>query len=319
MTAERWTRAVREQVGLGRFLPLGGPLDGAWIAERAAAAVLRSAVRDVDGVRLGDLRIGLAAPGSAGEPVVPGPPSALPPGPLRVTAQCAATAAEPLPVAAERLRTALVRACAERVGLVVEEVDLRVTDLLDGPGDTARPDAGDRREATAASAASAAWSGPSGPSVPSGPSPAEAARDAPDAGEAAGAAPAAGTDGRPADGDDPPAAGSEDGPRNGPEDGDGDERRVAEAALAVPGVARLTGSPGRAVRLTSVPGEAALPHRQVRVDLAVRTGHRALDVALAVRAAVGAALPDRPAVAVLVTAADQPGGGRASGGRPGQP
>ncbi|MGC3004257.1 nucleopolyhedrovirus P10 family protein, partial [Streptomyces sp. G35A] len=36
-TADRWTRAVREQVGLGRLLPLGGPRDGAWIAERAAA------------------------------------------------------------------------------------------------------------------------------------------------------------------------------------------------------------------------------------------------------------------------------------------
>ncbi|NEC25498.1 nucleopolyhedrovirus P10 family protein, partial [Streptomyces sp. SID8111] len=80
MTAERWTRAVREQVGLGRFLPLGGPRDGAWIAERAAASVLRSAAGAVEGVRLDALRIGLAAPEEAGEPVVPAPASALPPG-----------------------------------------------------------------------------------------------------------------------------------------------------------------------------------------------------------------------------------------------
>ncbi|CAL9573104.1 nucleopolyhedrovirus P10 family protein [Streptomyces sp. enrichment culture] len=264
MTAQQWTRAVREQVGLGRFLPLGGPHDGAWIAERAAAAVLRSAVRDVGGVRLGALRIGLAAPGPAGAPVVPAPPSALPPGPLRVTAQCTATAAEPLPVTTERLRRALARACAERVGLVVGEVDLRVTDLLEapaGPGDATGPDAGEGRDAKAP---------PSVPSPPGAAGGTDGAGDAADAG--------------------------------GPDDGD--ERRVAEAALAVPGVARLAGSPGRAVRLTSVPGEAALPHRQVRVDLAVGAGHRALDVALAVRAAVRAALPDRPAVAVLVTAAD---------------
>ncbi|MCZ9338699.1 nucleopolyhedrovirus P10 family protein, partial [Streptomyces sp. TRM76130] len=33
-TADRWARTVREQLGLGRFLPLGTPPDGAWITER---------------------------------------------------------------------------------------------------------------------------------------------------------------------------------------------------------------------------------------------------------------------------------------------
>ncbi|RZU25642.1 nucleopolyhedrovirus P10 family protein [Streptomyces sp. BK239] len=130
MTAERWTRAVREQLGLGRLLPLGGPRDGVWIAEGAADTALRRAVREVRGVRLGGLRIALADPSGVYEPAVPPPPSGLPPGPLRVTADFAATASEPLPAAASRLREALA-AAAEGVGLAVSEVDLRVTALLE--------------------------------------------------------------------------------------------------------------------------------------------------------------------------------------------
>ncbi|MEV5440385.1 nucleopolyhedrovirus P10 family protein [Streptomyces sp. NPDC052682] len=130
-TADRWTQTVRQRLGLGRLLPLGGPRDGAWIAERAAGAVLRSAARDVPGVRLDTLRIALADPEDVQEPAVPAPPSALPPGPLRVTAEFAATAAQPLPTAAALLRRALATAAAERLGLTVAEVDLRVTGLLD--------------------------------------------------------------------------------------------------------------------------------------------------------------------------------------------
>ncbi|MFF7445261.1 MULTISPECIES: nucleopolyhedrovirus P10 family protein [unclassified Streptomyces] len=131
MTADRWTQAVRHQLGLGRLLPLGGAQDGAWISERAAEAVLRHAAREVHGVRLDGLRIALADPEDVREPVVPPPPSALPPGPLRVTADVAATADEPLPAAAALLRATLVTAATERLGLTVTEVDLRVTTLLD--------------------------------------------------------------------------------------------------------------------------------------------------------------------------------------------
>ncbi|MFF3505153.1 nucleopolyhedrovirus P10 family protein [Streptomyces sp. NPDC003247] len=138
MTADRWTRAVRDQLGLGRLLPLGGPRDGAWIAESAAEVVLRRAVGGLAGVRLGVLRIAPADPEGGYEPAVPAPPSALPPGPLRVTAGFAAEAAEPLPAIAARLRTALATVAAERLGLEVAEVDLRVTALLDrGEEDTA--------------------------------------------------------------------------------------------------------------------------------------------------------------------------------------
>ncbi|MHC0431339.1 nucleopolyhedrovirus P10 family protein [Streptomyces sp. O3] len=132
MTADRWTQAVRDQLGLGRLLPLGGERDGAWIAERAAAGVLRDAASGVAGVRVYALRIGLADPGAAApEPVVPPPPSALAPGPLRIEAEVAAAAAEPLPVAADRLRTALAQAANARLGLLTESVDLRVTGLLE--------------------------------------------------------------------------------------------------------------------------------------------------------------------------------------------
>ncbi|MFI2409353.1 nucleopolyhedrovirus P10 family protein [Streptomyces sp. NPDC018947] len=146
-TADRWTRTVREQLGLGRLLPLGGPRDGAWVAERAVREVLLAAGREVPGVRPGRLRIGPAGPEEAREPVVPAPPSALPPGPLRVTADFAASAAEPLPAAADRLRAALADAATRRIGLTVTEVDLRATDLLEaeaeppGPG-SPEPEAG---------------------------------------------------------------------------------------------------------------------------------------------------------------------------------
>src|SRR5690606_12813345 len=84
--------------------------------------------------------------------------------------------------------------------------------------------------------------------------------------------------------------------------GPGDERRVALAVLAVAGVARLTRTPGRPVRLTvTPPGPAALSHRHGRAGLAVAAGHRALGAARADRARGREALPDRPTVAVLVT------------------
>lgn len=147
MTADGWTKAVRRQLGLGRVLPLGGAHDGAWITESAAEAVLRRTAASLRGVALGPLRISLAAPETSPasdeyETAVPAPPSALPPGPLRITADFAASAAptaEPFPATAARLRTALSTTVAERLGLRVAEVDLRVTDLLEDEEEPARP------------------------------------------------------------------------------------------------------------------------------------------------------------------------------------
>ncbi|MFC8229089.1 hypothetical protein [Streptomyces sp. NPDC057287] len=128
--AHGWTAAVRQRLGLGRLLPLGGPADGSWIAERAAAAVLRDAAAG-SGAVLGALRIAPAVEEHAPEPAVPGPPSALPPGPLRIEAGFAATPRQPLHATADALRAALLTAAAQRLGLVVDEVDLRVTELLE--------------------------------------------------------------------------------------------------------------------------------------------------------------------------------------------
>ncbi|MGW7095292.1 hypothetical protein [Streptomyces sp. NPDC054874] len=141
-----WTASVRQRLGLGRLLPLGGPADGAWIAETAAASVLREAAT-LPGTVVGKLRIGpteeaLEAAVAGGGPDAsrdpadpappPAPPSALPPGPLRMEAEFSTTPDRPLPDTAAALRAALLTAAAARLGLEIAEVDLTVTALLEG-------------------------------------------------------------------------------------------------------------------------------------------------------------------------------------------
>ncbi|WP_327293406.1 nucleopolyhedrovirus P10 family protein [Streptomyces sp. NBC_01198] len=130
---DRLARTVREQVALGRLLPLGEAGDAAWITESAAVAALRRAAAVVPGVRLGAvaLTVGEVAPeperlGSAA------PVGALPYLPLRITADFEASLDEPLPHTADRLRAALWAAAGERLGLPVASVDLAVTGLIDG-------------------------------------------------------------------------------------------------------------------------------------------------------------------------------------------
>ncbi|MET9296891.1 hypothetical protein [Streptomyces sp. NPDC003077] len=148
MAANQLVHAVRQQLGIGRILPLGGPADGAWITERAAAGALRAAARPLTGVRVDALRLSLADPDAAPEPSVPPPPSALPPGPLRVEAEFAATAARPVPAVAALLRETLLTCAGDGLGLVVAAVDLRMTELLDelpeedGPGEGDEPPEG---------------------------------------------------------------------------------------------------------------------------------------------------------------------------------
>ncbi|MBA6435647.1 nucleopolyhedrovirus P10 family protein [Streptomyces sp. GMR22] len=139
MVTDRLAQTVREQLRLGRLLPLGEREDGSWITERAANKVLGRAAAEVPGARLGALRIGPADPGTAGTPAVPPPPSALPPGPLRIAAECGATLEEPLPVTADRLRDVLLDAATDRLGLLVEAVDIRVTEVLDELPEPPRP------------------------------------------------------------------------------------------------------------------------------------------------------------------------------------
>ncbi|MGW1379158.1 hypothetical protein ACWD6P_33500 [Streptomyces sp. NPDC002446] len=241
MASDQWAQTVRQQLRIGRVLPLGGPADGSWITERAAAGVLRSAAGTPAGVRLGTLRLSVADPGHAPRSAVPAPPSALPPGPLRIEAEFAAVADRPLPAVADQVRAALLEAAVQELGLVVSVVDLRVSGLLEVG-----------EEAVAAP---------------------RAARTEPPA-----AAPVAGAG----------AAVPQEGPA-----------RIAAVTTQVPGVARLApvlGGASRPVRLT---GGHAL------IQLAVAAGHRALDVAHAVREAVAAAPSAPSTVAVLVTAVER--------------
>ncbi|BFP56122.1 hypothetical protein OH733_29990 [Streptomyces griseus] len=139
--ADGWTAAVRQRLGLGRLLPLGGPADGAWIAETAAASVLRGAAAS-PGTVLGKLRIGPTeeavagggrggAPAPGAPPPPPTPPNGLPPVALRIQAEFSATPDRPLPDTAAALRAALLTAAAARLGLEIAEVDLTVTALLE--------------------------------------------------------------------------------------------------------------------------------------------------------------------------------------------
>lgn len=132
MEPEGLSRAVRRQLGLGRLLPLGDAQDGAWLAESAAGTSLRAAASQaLPHVRMNGLRVSSADPGAAGAPAVPPPPSALPPGPLRIEADFAATPHAPLTTTAELLRATLLTAADRALGLRVRTVDLRVTDVLE--------------------------------------------------------------------------------------------------------------------------------------------------------------------------------------------
>jgi hypothetical protein len=131
MTGDSWTSAVRRRLGLGRLLALGDVQDGAWITERAAVSVLRAAAATLPGLAVTSLRLAPADPESRPEPPVPPPPTALPAGPLRITAELTALGGHPLPELTEELRDALFTAADDRLGLPVSDIDLTVTSLLD--------------------------------------------------------------------------------------------------------------------------------------------------------------------------------------------
>ncbi|WP_255952680.1 hypothetical protein [Streptomyces odontomachi] len=301
MTRDRWSKVVREQLGLGRLLPLGGPEDGAWLTESAARAALRRTARTVPQARLGTLRIALADPEApvAHRSTVPPPPSALPHGPLRVEAAFAVPAGQPIPEVAGRLREVLWAGATERLGLAVDEVDLRVTALLDQP-----PARAEEVGAGSTRPRSAGGGGPIGP-PPGVVGPPGTSDWDPHRHGTHGSHGTFGPDGHGSHG----GAATGSGTAGAGEDDAGDEERVAAAVRAVRGVAGLTGrlgGLGHPVRIDDRPdagaaGGAALPTRHVRVEIAVTRDGYPLDVARAVRRAAADALADRPTVAVLIT------------------
>ncbi|MEU3462473.1 hypothetical protein ABZ721_21365 [Streptomyces sp. NPDC006733] len=264
MTVDRLTRAVREQIAFGRVLPLGGVGDGVWITESAAADALRGAVSGLPGVRVGSLRITPEGDGPRAEPATEVertaagtgaalvPPSAVAPGPLRLSAAFEAAIDRPLPATAEGLRSALWDAAHELLGLPVASVDLDVTGLLELPA------------------------GPGAPVLDPAPVPAVEGPSGTVDHDVEGAGPA---------------------PAGDP---------VVVAALLVPGVARVTSRLGGFASGIRTADAGDPPAREVRVQIAVVPGHRALDVARAVRTAVTrAAEPGAPGpvtTAVVVTA-----------------
>ncbi|MFI0990060.1 hypothetical protein [Streptomyces exfoliatus] len=126
-------QSVRGRLGLGRLLPLGGPDDGTWITEQAAVRALWRKAAGVPGVRLESMRIGPVPDEPVLESAVRPPVGALPPGPLRVEAAFTGSVTLPVPQAAEQLRTTLLKAAGEELGLSTATVDLRVTDLHEDP------------------------------------------------------------------------------------------------------------------------------------------------------------------------------------------
>lgn len=126
--AARVMDLVRTELRPGRLVPLGEP-EG-WITETAAARLFRRAAEAETGVRAGSCRI---APLSAapGRPVPRG--ARLPREPLRVRLEIAADPSRPLPELAAAVRSSVLRAAAEHIGLDLAEVDIAVIDLLDDP------------------------------------------------------------------------------------------------------------------------------------------------------------------------------------------
>ena len=235
VNTEAWMRSIRGRLSLGGLLPLGGPDDGTWITEQAAVLALRHTAAGIPGVRLESMRIGPAPHQPVFEAAVRPPAGALPPGPLRIEAAFTGSVTQPLPEAAEQLRSTLLSTATEVLGLTTVAVDLRVTGLHEGP------------EAEVGS-----------PTVENTLTP------PPQGAPTRSSADAAGTE-----------------PLRGPIGG------LADVASAVPGVARLTAPlGGRPIRVTH---QDDPPARHIQVQLAVLPGHRPLEVARAVRAAVTAA------------------------------
>lgn len=270
MASDTWAPTMRQQIGRGRLLPLGGPEDGAWITESAVGEVLSRAAHEASGARLGTVRVRLADPETAAEPSVPAPWTALPPGPLRIESEFSAPAGKPLPGSAEQLRQALFTAAHERLGLVTAAIDLHVTDLLDDPALAAattppRPlpsaDAG-------TGASHVATPGPLQRSPGQSPVRVLAARLA----DVASAVPGV----------------------------------TSLATVSTPPIPHTAERPAHPVRIRD---SSEPPGRHVQIELATDETHRCLDVALAVRTAVTtAATADAPGpvtVAVIVTATER--------------
>ncbi|RZB13313.1 Asp23/Gls24 family envelope stress response protein [Streptomyces sp. F001] len=106
---------VRAEVRLGRLLPLDDPVRDLFIAETAAAKVLRRAADMVTGARAASCRL---TPADADTGV-------------HVAMTLAANLGRPLTETADRVRSQVRKAAAQSLGLTVTAIDLEVIDVLD--------------------------------------------------------------------------------------------------------------------------------------------------------------------------------------------
>ncbi|MER7139354.1 Asp23/Gls24 family envelope stress response protein [Streptomyces sp. NPDC000341] len=110
---------VRLELRPGRPLPLGEPDEDLWIMESAAARTVRAAAETVRGVRAGSCRITLER--------LPGREAPL----IDVRLEIHAPASAPLQDLAEQVRRSVLTAVDSTLGMVLNGIDIRITDLLD--------------------------------------------------------------------------------------------------------------------------------------------------------------------------------------------
>ncbi|RNG17734.1 hypothetical protein [Streptomyces botrytidirepellens] len=121
LVADRVMRAVRAEARLGRLLPLDDPVTELWVAETAAAKVLRRAADHVAGVRAASCRL------------IPDEGTAK----VAIAITLAMTLDHPLPGRAAEVRRAVACAAEHELGLAVSGIDLAIVSVLEPSTPTA--------------------------------------------------------------------------------------------------------------------------------------------------------------------------------------
>lgn len=120
---------VRLELRPGRTLPLGDEDEDAWIVEAAAARTVRAAAESLPGVRAGSCRIG-----PLDEPAVPAPAGRLARGPVRIRVEVQVPLPWNLPEVADRVRSRILEAVDDELGMRIAVVDVTISDLIDDAG-----------------------------------------------------------------------------------------------------------------------------------------------------------------------------------------
>ncbi len=120
---------VRTELRLGRLIPLGRPEEHACVAESAVATVLRAAADRVRGTRARGCRV---------TPLRDATGAAVP-GPVSVQVEISVAYGVDIPEAAAAVRTRVVRAARDSVGIDVGSVHVTAVDLWDDASDADAP------------------------------------------------------------------------------------------------------------------------------------------------------------------------------------